>query len=97
MCKWGTKTLVKVTVPARLSHTGKERIKMAGIDSCIAPIVKMFNDNGMLTDASCCGHGKMFGNIVLADGKEIMISPDWETTRKAEKILIKNGVLEPIN
>ena len=84
-------------MPAHLSHTGKERIKMAGVDSCIAPIVKVFNDNGILTDASCCGHGKMFGSIILADGREILISPNRETTLKAEKILIESGVLEPIN
>lgn len=97
MCRWGTTTLVRVTIPARLSHTGKKRIKMASVDSCLAPIVKVLNENGILTDASCCGHGKMFGCIILADGRELLISPDRETTLKAEKILIENGVLEPIN
>ncbi len=97
MCKWDTTTLVKVTIPARLSYTGKERIKMVGVDSCIASIVKVLNDNGILTDASCCGHGKMFGSIILADGRELLISPDRETTLKAERVLIENGMLEPIN
>lgn len=97
MCKWDTTTLVRVTVPAHLSHTGKERIKMAGVDSCIAPIVKILNDNGILTDASCCGHGKMFGSIILADGRELLILPDRETTLRMEKVLIEHGILEPIN
>lgn len=97
MCKWNTTTLVEVTIPARLSHTGKDRVKMVGVDSCIALIVTILNDNGILTDASCCGHGKMFGSIILADGRELLISPDRETTLRAEKILIENGILEPIN
>jgi hypothetical protein len=97
VCKWDTTTLVKVTVPAHLSHTGKERVKMAGVDSCIAPIVKALNDGEILTDASCCGHGKMFGSIILADGRELLISPDRETTLKYEKILIENNLIKPIN
>ena len=98
MCKWGIEPiLAKVTVPAHLSHTGEERIKMAGIDPCIAPLVKILNDSGVLTDASCCGHGKMFGSIILADGRELLISPNRETTLQAERVWMDSGLIMPIN
>ncbi len=51
------------------------RAKQVGIDvdACIAPIVKALNEGGIYTMASCCGHGKMPGSIILADGREIII------------------------
>lgn len=42
-------------------------------DPCIAPLVKALNDGGLPTVASCCGHGKRSGSIVLADGCELTI------------------------
>lgn len=45
----------------------------AGIDKCIAPLIKALNDKGMETAASCCGHGNRPGSICLKDGREIMI------------------------
>lgn len=65
MCKWGTSTQLMVTIPAHLSHTGVERQDVKDIDSCIAPIVRALNDAGVITVASCCGHGKRPGNIAL--------------------------------
>lgn len=73
MCKWGTETILNVTVPAHLSHTGVERKAEKGIDSCIADIVKALNEGGVLTTGSCCGHGKKDGSILLADGRELVI------------------------
>ena len=43
------------------------------IDICIAPIVAALNATNIETVASCCGHGKMAGNIALADGRELII------------------------
>lgn len=82
MCKWGTETLLEVTIPAELSHTGQARQKVVGIDSCIAPIVKALNDAGVTTVACCCGHGKAPGSIILADGREILIAANWDDARE---------------
>ena len=43
------------------------------IDHCIHQIVAALNAGGIRTEASCCGHGKMKGNIVLEDGRTIII------------------------
>lgn len=44
-----------------------------GIDSCIAPIVAALNAGGIPTIGSCCGHGKSDGDILLADGRMLVI------------------------
>lgn len=75
-----------VTVPAELSHTGQAREKQAGIDACIAPIVKALNDAGLLTVACCCGHSHRPGSIILADGREVIIAPDFETARRIDNL-----------
>jgi hypothetical protein len=62
-----------VTIPAHLSHTGAQRTEYKPIDACIAPIVEALNARGILTEASCCGHGKGAGSIVLQDGRELVI------------------------
>jgi len=86
MCKWGDTTLLRVLIPAHLSHTGEARWDTKDIDSCIAPIVRALNDAGVHTVASCCGHGKRPGNIALGDGREIIIAPDFETGRLIDSI-----------
>ncbi|MCY3840384.1 MAG: hypothetical protein OXH09_17345 [Gammaproteobacteria bacterium] len=43
------------------------------IDFCIHRIVAALNAAGIQTVASCCGHGKMKGNIVLEDGRTLII------------------------
>lgn len=82
MCKWGTSTPLKVTIPAHLSHTGVERQDVKDIDSCIALIVRALNDAGVVTVASCCGHGKGDGTILLADGRELIVRPASETEKE---------------
>lgn len=69
---------MEVTVPAHLSHTGQARRATKGIDACIAPIVKALNAAGIRTAGSCCGHGRDPGNIILADGRELVILPGAE-------------------
>lgn len=86
MCEWGTYKEVKVTIPAHLSYTKKQRRARKKIDSCIAGLVKALNDSGIITVASCCGHYKRPGQIALADGREIFICPDFETARKIDKL-----------
>jgi hypothetical protein len=73
MCKWGTNTPLKLTIPAHLSHTGVERQDVKGVDSCIAAIVEALNAGGVTTSQSCCGHGQRNGEIALADGRTLII------------------------
>lgn len=86
MCKWGTSTQLIVTIPQHLSHTGVERQDVKDIDSCIAGIVRALNDAGVITVASCCGHGKRPGSIALSDGREIVVAPDYETARLIDSL-----------
>ena len=43
------------------------------IDYCIHRIVAALNAGGVRTTASCCGHGRMKGNIILEDGRVLLI------------------------
>lgn len=55
------------------------------VDRCIAPIVRALNREGIYTVASCCGHGKIPGSIVLEDGRELLVLEhelDFETQKK---------------
>ena len=56
MCKWGDTVKLRLIIPARLSHTGKDRYKMVSIDKCIVPLVKALNKEGLQTNWSCCRH-----------------------------------------
>lgn len=87
MCEWGTTTDVVVKVPADLSATGEARMRVKAIDSCIAPLVEALSQQDIGTRASCCGHGKRPGNIVLEDGRELMILPDFDTARYVERLI----------
>jgi len=73
LCKWGTEQLLEVTIPAHLSHTGGERRAVKGIDMCIASIVEALNKGGIATISSCCGHGKLDGEIWLSDGRTLIV------------------------
>lgn len=79
MCKWGDTTQVLIGVE------GKKRI--VDVDSCISGIVDALNYIGWATVASCCGHGKRPGNIMLVDGRELIICPDFETGRMVDKYI----------
>ncbi len=43
-------------------------------DPCIEPLVRALNAGGVRTIASCCGHGKRDGSVVLADGRDLVIT-----------------------
>ena len=47
--------------------------KVQCIDWCIHQIVAALNAGGVRTVASCCGHRKMDGNIILEDGRVLII------------------------
>lgn len=76
MCEWKSDWSHQVPMPIN------GRVKF--IDSCIAHIVAALNAANIHTVASCCGHGHQPGSIILDDGKELIIAPDWETARKIE-------------
>lgn len=79
MCDNHSDVLVDIPSASERGHLGKQR----AIDGCIAPIVDGLNKAGAATIASCCGHGG-WGNIALADGRELLIAPDFESARQVE-------------
>lgn len=56
-------------------------------DPEIVDLVTALNKASIRTVASCSGHGGPFGNIMLADGRELLILPSYEAARAAEKLL----------
>lgn len=78
MCKWHGGT-----------YEGNLRVDLANgkwcsVDACIQPLVQALNDGGVLTIASCCGHGQMPGTIALADGRWLMVVSDGDERRRLE-------------
>ena len=76
MCKWGKVETLMING------------KLTAIDSCIFGLVKMLNDNGYKTIASCCGHGKQPETIIFMDNeveKEMRIMT-FEQARKVDKL-----------
>ena len=49
--------------------------KVRSIDHCIHHIVAALNAGGVRTVGSCCGHGTKKGNIILEDGRVLLILP----------------------
>ena len=72
MCKQG----LTVTMLVGKSSTP------CSIDSCIADIVETLNAAGLITVASCCGHGRGIGSIALKDGRELLIADSFKTARR---------------
>ncbi len=57
------------------------RSRRQGIDLCVADIVTALVAANILTDGSCCGHGKQDGNILLEDGRELVVKiPERHTS-----------------
>lgn len=55
--------------------------RVVNIDTCIHPLIAALNAGGVLTKACCCGHGFHPGVIILEDGRELFIAPDYKTAR----------------
>lgn len=53
-------------------------------DPEIADLVSALNEAGIRTVASCSGHGHRPGNIMLADGRELVIARDFDEARKID-------------
>lgn len=73
MCEKGNMVTLNVPIPAELSYTGEFRWNYKPIDSCISDIVNALNNGDVHTAASCCGHGKRAGEIILHDGRRLLI------------------------
>jgi hypothetical protein len=73
MCQWGDDIILLVPIPAYLSHTGQFHWDYKPVDRCIAPIVQALNDAGIYTAGCCCGHGKEDGDIILHDGRILVV------------------------
>lgn len=43
------------------------------VDVCVADIVAALNAAGVVTMASCCGHGEQDGSVALEDGRELIV------------------------
>lgn len=73
MCAHGDTLPVLVVIPADLSHTGVERVAEKPIDACIAPLVAALQSGGINMRSSCCGHGRGPGEILLQDGRRLVV------------------------
>lgn len=85
MCEHGDTVTLDLLIPAHLSHTGEARRKPCQIDRCISELVTALNNAGITTIASCCGHGKRPGSIILHNEQELIISSGREMTKKLEE------------
>ena len=87
----------------RCSHCGERRVLMRllggtrdeAIDPCIAPIVKALNDGGILTAATCCGHGSEMGDIWLDDGRVLALFSDWDSYYAVYQLAVERGLVKP--
>jgi hypothetical protein len=77
-------------VDAPCQNEGIEVLEIGGklryVDASIAPLVKVLNDAGFLTVASCSGHGERPGNIALADGREMIIAQGYREARTIDRM-----------
>ena len=80
MCKWGTDEIFEIRT--------ESGIKRIAVDSCIAGLVKVLNNNGYSTIASCCGHNKQPSSIIFmlnGEEKEMRIMT-FEQARIVDKL-----------
>ena len=57
-----------------------------GVDASLAPLVKALNAAGIMTVASCSGHGHRPGSIALRDGRELLVLPNFEAARELDRL-----------
>lgn len=73
MCTWGDTVMLRVPIPAELSHTGDLRWADKPVDRCISGFVQRLNESWQLTASCCCGHGRGVGWVTLHDGTQLVI------------------------
>ena len=47
--------------------------RVCGIDLCISEIVAALNAGGVITAASCCGHGVRPASVILEDDRKFIL------------------------
>ena len=47
--------------------------KWVPVDACIQPLVRALNAAGLRTANSCCGHGRNYPTVLLADGRAVLV------------------------
>lgn len=57
-------------------------------DPEIVDLVDALNSGSLSTVASCSGHGTRPGIISLKDGRELIVFPDYDSARLAERVVI---------
>jgi len=55
------------------------------IDHCISQIIAALNAGGVQTIASCCGHKRMLGEIMLRDGRELLVVKNRDEAKRIVK------------
>ena len=71
--------------------------RIQGIDFCIHHIVAALNAGNIPTSVSCCGHGYMYGNIGLEDGRVLVIHPETPKSAAEWSELVTEGRLRRIH
>jgi len=67
-----------------VTHRNEQGKPTVWCDPEIVDLVKALNDGGVPTIASCSGHGERNGNIMLKDGRELIIANDFDDARCIE-------------
>ena len=97
MCEQGVYDEVEVFVYGINAAEGKDKFKLAKIDRCIAPIIRALQDAKIWTTSCCCGHGKREGEILLLDGRALIVTT-FENLEDAKELFIdKQKVREVIH
>ena len=77
MCEHGTDRLVDQSLLPGVDYLDKD--KEVHIDECIADLVLALNRGGAYTIACCCGHKHPPGEILLKDGRTLLIIEPGKT------------------
>jgi len=67
--------------------------KVVAIDHCISRIVAALNAANIRTIASCCGHQKTYGDIMLKDGRVLIVLPRAPNGREEWKEVLEGSLL----
>ena len=84
MCEWGNYVQVEAIIKISEFDYVMEFVQ---VDECIAPIVQALSNANIPTIACCCGHGKHHGSIILGDGREMLVMPDYASARAVDRLV----------
>lgn len=80
-----------------VTHRDQDGNPTVWCDPCLEPLVRALNDGGLPTIASCCGHGLLPGNVVLADGQTLLLLPSWNEALWATEDIIDGQARRTLN